>query len=140
MGVGIVYHTYIKGYQGFLFSIKGILVGFALLMLFYIMKGVGAGDVKLLGAVGGLLGPYGVFKAFIFTALIGGIYAIALLVFHKGSLNIKDKVKRYGTMLKTIIFTQRLVYVPPENKGKKPVLCYGVVIAIGTLLSLVINV
>lgn len=134
---GIIYHTYIKGYQGFLFSVQGVFLGFAFLMVFYLMGGTGAGDVKLMGAVGGLLGPKGVFIAFIFTALLGGIYAIVLLLLHGG---LKDKVKRYGMMLKTFIFTNRLIYLPPENKEKKPVLCYGVVIALGTLLSVMRDV
>lgn len=142
IGAGIGYHTYMKGYQGFFFSTKGVLLGIALLILFYIGGGTGAGDVKLLGAVGGFLGPLGVFKAFIFTALIGGVYSFIILAFHGGLelLGLKNKIKRYGTMLKTLIFTQRFIYIPPENKGKKPVLCYGVVIALGTLVSLVIKV
>lgn len=140
IGAGIIYHTYMKSYKGFLFSIKGVFVGIALLLLFYILGGTGAGDVKLMGAVGGLLGAFGVFKAFLFAALIGGIYAIVLLALHRGDLNFKNKVKRYGTMLKTFFFTQRLIYIPPENKGERPLLCYGVVIALGTLISIAITV
>lgn len=139
IGAGIVYHTYTKGYQGFLFSIQGVFLGFAFLLVFYFMGGTGAGDVKLMGAVGGLLGPKGVFTAFLFTALLGGIYAIVLLVLH-GGFGFKDKVKRYGMMLRAFIFTNRMIYIPPENKGKKPVLCYGVVIALGTLLSVMRDV
>ena len=136
---GIVYHTYLKGYQGFLFSVQGVFLGFAFLMVFYLMGGTGAGDVKLMGAIGGLLGPKGVFTAFLFTALLGGIYAIVLLVLYGG---LKDMVKRYGMMFRAFIFTNRMIYIPSENKGEKgnkPVLCYGVVIALGTLLSLVRN-
>ena len=142
IGVGIIYHTYITGYQGFIFSIKGIFLGFAFLLLFYLMQGTGAGDVKLMGAVGGLLGAFGVFKAFIFTALVGGIYAVALLTFHGGIglLGFRDKIKRYKIMLRTFISTHRFIYIPPKDKGKRPVLCYGAVIALGTLISLIVNV
>jgi prepilin peptidase CpaA len=134
---GIVYYTYAKGYQGFLFSVKGVFLGIALLIFFYFMGGTGAGDVKLMGAVGGLLGPKGVFMAFLFTTLLGGIYAIVLLALHGG---LKDKVKRYGMMLKTFIFSHRMIYIPPDNKEKKPILCYGVVIALGTLISVMRDV
>lgn len=142
IGTGIIYHTYIKGYQGLLFSIKGVFLGFAFLLVFYLMKGTGAGDVKLMGAVGGLLGPFGVFKAFLFTSLIGGIYAVVLLVLHGGIglLAFKDKFKRYTTMLKTFIYTRKIIFIPPENNEEKPVLCYGAVIALGTLISLIVNI
>ena len=137
MVTGIVFHTYTKSWEGFLFSLEGIFLGFAFLLIFYFLGGTGAGDVKLMGAVGGILGPKGVFTAFLFIALLGGIYSIILLVLHEG---LKDMVKRYGKMLNTFIFTTSITYIPPEtNKGKKPVLCYGVVIALGTLLSVMRN-
>jgi prepilin peptidase CpaA len=98
---------------------------------------MGAGDVKLMGAVGVLLGPKGVFVAFLCTALIGGIYAVILLGLHG---HLKESVKRYGTMLKTYIFTMSLVYLPPAKIVKMPVLPYGVAIALGTSLSFIRNV
>lgn len=131
--VGIIYHTYTKGCQGFLFSLMGVFLGLAFLMVFYFMGGTGAGDVKLMGAVGGLLGPMGVFTAFLFTALLGGIYSIVVLILHGG---FKDIVKRYGMMFSTFIFTKKMTYIPPDNKEKMPILCYGVVIALGTLISI----
>jgi prepilin peptidase CpaA len=142
IGVGILYHTYMKGYQGLFFSVKGVFLGFAFLLVFYLMQGTGAGDVKLMGAVGGILGPFGVFKAFFFAALVGGIYAIVLLALHGGIglLGFKDKFKRYKMMLRTFISTHRFIYIPSENKGKTPVICYGAVIALGTLISLIVNV
>ncbi|MGA1839217.1 MAG: prepilin peptidase [bacterium] len=131
--VGIIYHSYRNGSQGFLFSLKGVFLGFAFLMVFYFMGGMGAGDVKLMGGVGGLLGPKGVFTAFLFTALLGGIYSVVLIISQGG---FKDIVKRYRMMIKTFILTNRMAYIPPENREKKPVLCYGVVIALGTLLTI----
>jgi len=82
MTIGVVYHTAAKGWEGFLFSLEGIAVGIACFAVPYLMGGMGAGDAKLMGAVGGLLGPAGTFIAFLFTAIIGGIYALGLLAFH----------------------------------------------------------
>ncbi|MBN2373065.1 prepilin peptidase [bacterium] len=129
---GICYHTVVNGWDGFLFSVGGMLLGAALLIVFYILSGMGAGDVKLMGAVGSLLGPKGVFAAFIFTAIAGGIYAIALMIF-SGMLS--DAAKRYWMMLKTYILTGMINYINPDKGRKKPVLCYGVAIAAGTMIS-----
>ena len=127
-----IYYTAINGVAGFLFSTEGIVVGIAVLIVPYLLGGMGAGDAKLMGAVGGLLGPKGVFMAFLFTALIGGIYAIIVLVMH-GFL--KETLERYGIMLKNFFSTGKLIYMPPSEKERRPKLRYGIAIAIGTLLS-----
>lgn len=130
---GIILHTIMTGWRGFIFSIEGLFLGLSFLMLFYLIGGMGAGDVKLMGAVGGILGPKGVLMAFLCTAIIGGIYAAVLMALDKQE-GLLDKIRRYATMLKTFIFTQTLSYIPPAGKGERPCLRYGVVIALGTFL------
>jgi len=107
-------------------------VGIGVMILFYLMGGTGAGDVKLMGAVGGFLGPKGAFIAFLSTSIIGGIYAVVLLVLH-GYLN------RYWAILKTFILTKKFIYNPPSNGEEKPKLYYGVAIALGTIISVVLG-
>jgi prepilin peptidase CpaA len=132
MFIGIAYHTAMNGWAGLLFSLEGLGLGIAVLIVFYLWGGMGAGDVKLMGAVGGLLGPKGVFDAFLFTAIIGGIYSIVILAIH-GYL--KEIAQRLLMSLKTFIFTKQFVYMTPIENKKKPKLCYGVAIAIGTIFS-----
>lgn len=76
---GMIYHTYLSGFQGLLFSILGLLIGFFLLMIPFLLGGMGAGDLKLLAAVGAILGGEMVFQSFIYTALVGGIFAIFVM-------------------------------------------------------------
>ena len=75
----------------------------ALLIVFYLMGMMGAGDVKLMGAVGSILGPAGVFKAFLFTAIVGGIYAVIVLAYH-GQL--AGFMKRIALSLKLSLLTR----------------------------------
>ena len=59
-------------------AIAGWGAGLALMLPGYLIGATGAGDVKLLAAVGTLLGPEGILWAFLYTAIAGG--AIALIV------------------------------------------------------------
>ena len=131
--VGILYHTSVKGFEGFLFSIEGVGVGLGVFIIPYLMGGTGAGDVKLMAAVGGLLGPRDVFIAFLFTSIVGGIYALVLLIYH-GYL--RETAIRYGAILKTLILTRKFIYIPSAKGENKPKLCYGVAISAGTLIFL----
>lgn len=129
---GIALNSVTNGFSGFLLSLIGAILGIALLILFYLLGGMGGGDVKLMGAVGAFLGPKGVVIAFLATALTGGIYALILLSFH-GQLG--KTLMRYWLILKTGLLTGKVFYVPPSEGEKKPRLRYGVAIALGTVLS-----
>jgi len=58
----------------------GALVGLSLLMPLYLLRAMGAGDVKLLAAMGALLGPYWALVAGINTLIAGGVLAIGYLM------------------------------------------------------------
>jgi len=128
----LFYYSLTSGLAGFLQSICGLSLGLVLLIGLYLLGGMGAGDVKLMAAVGALLGPHGVFDAFLGTALAGGIYALIILAL-KGYL--LDTLKRFGLMLKTFFTTKKFIYIPPPREGKTPLLCYGVAISLGTMAS-----
>jgi prepilin peptidase CpaA len=136
MVVAIAYNSWFNGLEGFLFSIEGIGLGMAVFIAFHLFGGMGAGDVKLMGAVGGFLGPKGVFIAFLFTALTGGIYSMVILAF-RGYL--RGTLERYVTMFKSCILTQKIVYVSASREESKLRLCYGVPIALGTLLTFLLK-
>jgi prepilin peptidase CpaA len=130
--LAIGFWTASNGLDGFLFSLGGVATGLAALIFFYAMGGMGAGDVKLMGAVGGLLGPKWVFVAFLLTGIAGGLYAIGLLAF-KGKF--LETAKRYWAIFKTFLITRNLIYVPPAGKAAELRLRYGLAIAVGTCCS-----
>lgn len=68
------------GTQGFTTGLLGIAGGLACFAPFYLLRGMGAGDVKLLAAVGAFLGPLGVFYAAVGSLLAGGVGAISYVV------------------------------------------------------------
>jgi prepilin peptidase CpaA len=79
---GLVYHGVTGGWEGFAGSLLGILCGFGILIGFYVLGGMGAGDVKLMAALGAWLGPLLTACLFVVSALATGIYAVALIVLY----------------------------------------------------------
>ena len=61
-------------------SLLGILFGFAALVPLYIIGGMGAGDVKLMAALGAWLGMPLTFYVFIASSLAAGVYAVVLMM------------------------------------------------------------
>jgi prepilin peptidase CpaA len=83
---GIVYHTVLGGMTemgwmgGLVTSLLGIVCGSALLLVFNLMGGMGAGDVKLMAAVGAWLGVPFTFFVCLASSLAAGIYAVVLIL------------------------------------------------------------
>lgn len=130
MVVGIGYHWAMYGLEGLSFSLLGLATGFGVLVLFYFMGGMGAGDVKLMAAVGAVLGAKGVFFSFLFTALYGGLYSLVIILVYRQMFQgfFKDL---YNTLL-TFLLIKRYNPVRVVESKNKPRLCYGVAIALGT--------
>jgi prepilin peptidase CpaA len=77
---GLVYHTADRGLRGLGWSASGAAIGFGAFLIFYCLGGMGAGDLKLSGAFGALLGPSGILLAALLAALIGALMAAACLL------------------------------------------------------------
>jgi prepilin peptidase CpaA len=127
----LIYFVILDGLSGFTHSAGGLFLGLALLLPVYIIGGMGAGDVKLMGAVGSILGPYAVFTAFLYSAILGGVYAMVVLARNKA---LSQTASRYGMMLRGYLVTGQLIYIP-THESKLPLLCYGLAISLGTALS-----
>jgi prepilin peptidase CpaA len=137
MAIGLIYHGLTGGLDGLLFSAMGWGLGVGLLIIPYLLGVMGAGDVKLLGAVGALLGPRRTFVAMILASILGGIYGLILFLVKRKQC--RASFARYGTMLKTFVCTGYLIPIPADKNENSPKLCYGVAIAAGTLLSVFLD-
>ncbi len=126
----LAYYTTAYGFAGCWFSVKGLLLGTGILVPVYFIGGMGAGDAKLMGVVGAALGMKGVFTAFLFTALLGGLYACVLILLrYKQS---RELLERSALMMKVSVYTKRVFFIPGAQNGNAPKLCYAIPIAIGT--------
>lgn len=126
----MIFHTLSQGAQGFFFSLAGVGAGIGLLVVPYLMGGMGAGDAKLMGAVGAVVGAKGVLVAFLLTAIAGGIYSAFFLMVHRRRF--KGFLKDRMDALQILLLTHRYIPEQPSAAQQRPRLCYGVAIALGS--------
>ena len=79
LGLGLFLAALAGGLDGGLWAGAGAAVGCAALLPFYLMRGMGAGDVKLMAAVGAFLGPVDAFLAAAFALVAGAILAVVVV-------------------------------------------------------------
>src|SRR5215831_2093668 len=129
IGLALIAHAWLGGFQGILFSMAGLGTGFGLFILLYVAGGMGAGDVKLMGAVGAIVGAYGALISGILAIMVGGIYALGAMCYQWGFVATGQKLAlaTYGALL-----TRGKVWAKDLQLPFR--LRYGLAIAGGTLL------
>jgi prepilin peptidase CpaA len=80
---GLILNYLDQGFYGAAMAAAGAAVGFALLVAFYLMGGLGGGDLKLMAGLGALLGPSSVLTAAVLGAIAGAIMAAVTIVFRR---------------------------------------------------------
>lgn len=120
LAVGVVANLITGGADGMGSALAGAAIGFGLLLPFYLVGAMGAGDVKLLAALGALLGPQTLLVAATAAALVGGGMSVVILA-RRGRLSLAAHQ----------LFVMRTV--PTPSGAKAP---YAVAIASGVYLAL----
>ncbi|MCA1030986.1 prepilin peptidase [Bacillus timonensis] len=132
--ISLLLHCIFDGFNGLFFSLAGFGAGFGILLIPYLLGGMGAGDVKLLALIGTLKGALFVSVTAIYMALFGGLIALGILLFRKGIL------QRFKSMLYTFYGIRYGLKIPLSLAIDKEAMTstypYGVAIAGGAIVSL----
>ena len=91
----------------------GMATGLGLLIVPYLMGGLGAGDVKALAALGALVGPKPIVQIFVYMALIGGMLAI---LHYACSRNLKERIAHWWLSLKIAAMTSDPAHLKPQTR------------------------
>jgi prepilin peptidase CpaA len=81
--LGIAANSAAGGWLGAKSSLQGAGLGLALLLPFVLVRSLGAGDWKLVGALGAFLGPERLLAVLFASILVAGVMAVALIVWKR---------------------------------------------------------
>lgn len=77
LGGGLALGSFERGVRGLGLSILGAAVGFSVFLIFYLIRAMGGGDVKLMAGYGAMLGTQDILAAAMIAALAGAMMALA---------------------------------------------------------------
>lgn len=132
---GPIIFTFFFGFEGLWQSLLGLLLVLALTVPFYAFKWMGAGDIKLMGAVGAMVGLQNASCALASIVLTGGVMGIAMMVYRH---QLRTFLSRYKVMIGLSMAMRRATYLEPDQNERQAVLPYAVPIAVGGILSMFI--
>jgi prepilin peptidase CpaA len=134
--VAIALHASITGWRGVLMSLEGVGLALVILLPLVLMRALGAGDWKLMGAVGAFLGPWMFLFVLLASVFVSGLMAMVLMIQTK-------RVKQ--TLSNLVVLVQGFfafgVRPHPEISLDNPTLLklpFGVATAIGAVITFVV--
>jgi prepilin peptidase CpaA len=80
---GLIARGVLYGLDGFLDALLGSVIGFGVFLIFFLMGGMGGGDIKLMAGFGAILGSKLIVVAAMMTAIVGGLMALVYLIVKK---------------------------------------------------------
>ena len=125
--VGLSYNAFTFGLAGLWTSMLGFLVGLSLLLIPYLLGGMGGGDVKALAALGALFGPGEVFQIFLYVGISGGGLALLHYLCQK---TLWSRIAGFGRAILAYLGTRDIECIRPEC-GEKLRFPYASAIAVG---------
>lgn len=108
------------GWHGLLTALGGAAVGFCVFLIFFLMGGMGAGDIKLMAGFGALLGAGLLVEAALWAAGVGGLLAVGAIAWQA----LANKWRGPGG-------------VTAEEKERRASIPYAPAITLGVWLALV---
>jgi prepilin peptidase CpaA len=138
MAIGMAWHVFSPYGHGLPIAIGGMAIGFLTLVPFFLVGGMGGGDVKLMMAIGSVLGGPMTFVIFLVSSLVTGVYSVYLMVTHCTIAKTLDRLKLI--CYRFLVVGQHLAYEDHHRcevgarAANTTLIPFGVMVAIGTTL------
>lgn len=131
VAAALLIHLILGGWSSFFTSLLGLCTGFFLLLIPYLLGGIGAGDVKFLAMVGAFQGSVFVLVTALYMAYLGGVLAVLFILVSR------DTLQTVKHILYSLYARGCGVYLtlPRKIPIKGKTYPYGVAIAGGAVLS-----
>ena len=135
--LGVLLRGLLLGWGGAASALAGSVLAGGIFLLFYVVHAMGAGDVKLVAAIGSLLGPTDAVVMLLATAMCGGMLALVYALYRK---RIRATFANVATALQ--FHAASGLRAHPQLNLDNPValrMPYGLAIAAGTLYVFLIT-
>jgi len=134
LGVGI--HLLVAGWAGAKASLEGAVLALILLFPLVLLRAFGAGDWKLMGAVGAFLGPVLFLLVFVGSIFVSGLMAVVETV---RTQRVRETVRNLVVLVRGFIWFGLRAHpkISLDNPGLMK-LPFGVAVAVATLVCFVV--
>lgn len=128
---GLIYQIFLKGPGRIPYFLYGSAMPVMFLFILFSARMLGAGDIKLLSVIGGLMGPFTVFKCILYSFLCGAVLSAAILIFCGG---LKNRFQYFFSYFQQCFQLKKRIPYRLEGRNRPEHLHFSVAILMGVLL------
>lgn len=120
----------VKGIGVFLLNVS---IPVILLYLLFLIRALGAGDIKLFSMIGGIWGFQMLYATIAASFLVGAVMSLCKLLCHR---NLISRLWIFKEYVQQVVITRRLVKYPRESSGEQHVIHFSTAILIGYAIAM----
>lgn len=137
MAMGLTINIISGGINGMLLSLHGMILPVLCLIILYMAKMIGAGDIKLFSALGSVMGAAFTLYAVVCSFICGGVIASLLILIRR---NGKDRFRHLYVYIKSCLISMKpLQYADFSDKKDGSKFHFSIAAAFGTAVALFLN-
>ncbi|MEG1291316.1 MAG: A24 family peptidase [Lachnospiraceae bacterium] len=133
MAAGLWFQSTALGVEGVLSFIRNISIPVILLYLLFLMRALGAGDIKLFSVVGGIWNLEILKITLVAAFFTGAVMSLCVLIYHQ---NLNTRLRIFGIYLRQVMCTGRITRYPKESKETRNFIHFSIAILIGFIVAL----
>lgn len=131
---GLIVNCVELGVTGLVNWLMGISLPILVLFVLFILRMLGAGDIKLIGVIGGLLGLDFLMKSSVYMLIVAGVMALMKMLIER---NLIIRLKHFFNFIRNIIINRQIgIYDQLNKEDKSHVIRLSYAIGAGTIYQM----
>ena len=139
---GLIYHAFADDGRGIGFSVVGMLAGFSVFFLLFLVGGMGGGDVKLMAGIGAWVGATLALAIAAFASIAAGVYALVIILLSGRAretwMRLRLIFHRAAAVSRHLAAEDRVEEAVAAPDRRTRAIPFGAMIAVGVLVLLVL--
>lgn len=138
MAAGLIMNFLAEGFKGMALSLQGILLPVVCLIVLYMLRMIGAGDIKLFSAIGAIMGAGFTMYSIVYSFILGGVIALLLILARRNG------VWRFRYLLvylkSCFLLMKPIEYADFEDKHYESKFHFSIAAALGTTTAAILKI
>lgn len=131
--LGYIRNLTVYGWNGSVYFLIQISLPVLVFYLLFLMRALGAGDIKLFSVIGSCIGLEGLVKVVIYSFLSGAAFSCIVLVRNQ---NLYSRLTYFSGYIRTALLTKSITKYDYKSDGKQNMIHFSVPVLIGFLMYL----